>query len=208
MASSLSVSDWECGACASINKGGIYCPMCAAPRPRCKNVLGTLAGDAVHTAFAQAAVGYPMAVAALPMAVAKKAGTVDGAPAQVVNASKAPAAREAMALKECSLGTVVANTSKVPVATEAKASKECFPATVDVAAPVEVVAAPAPVVKVPGPFHPTGVVVEIIRMEVGDQGCTCEEHSNCGEVMVKDMVVHLWKVQIQVEGGEEMVITA
>jgi hypothetical protein len=82
--------------------------MCATPRPKRTKVLGVLAGDdAMHTAFAWAAVGYPAAVADLPMAVAKKAGTVNDAPAPVANTSKVPAAREAKALKECSLATVV-----------------------------------------------------------------------------------------------------
>ncbi len=98
--------------------------MCATPRLKHKKALGMLAGDeAVHTAFARAAVGYPLAVAALPAAVAKKARTVDGAPAPVANMSKAPAAREAKALKECSPATAVANTLKALVVREAKASK-------------------------------------------------------------------------------------
>jgi hypothetical protein len=71
-----------------------------------------------------------------------------------------------------------------------------------------VVATPAPVVKGPGPFYLTGVVVEIIGTEVGDRGRSCEEHSKCGEVMAKDVVVCLWKVQIQVEGREETAIAA
>ncbi len=90
----------------------------------------------------------------------------------------------------------------------AKASKECSPETADVALPVEVIAVPAPVAKVPGPFHPTNVVVEIVGTDAGDQGGSCEEHSKCEEIMAKDMVVHLWKVQIQVEGREEMAIAA
>ncbi len=114
------------------------------------------------------------AVAALPAAVGKKAGTVDGAPAPV-----------------------------------AKVSKECSPATADIAVPAKEVAVPAPVTKAPGPFHPTGVVVEIVGTEVGDRGCSCEEHpNNCGKVLAKDVVVHLWKVQIQVEGQEETAIAA
>ncbi len=104
--------------------------------------------------------------------------------------------------------TAVANTSKVPVARGAKASKECSPATADIAAPAEVVAVPAPVGYVPGPFHPTGVVVEIIGMEVGDQGCSCEEHSKCCEVMAEDVVVRLCTGQIQAEGWEETAIAA
>ncbi len=46
-------------------------------------------------------------------------------------------------------------------------------------------------------------------MEVGDRGRSCEEHpNNCGKVLAEDMVVRLWKVQIQVEGREEMGIAA
>ncbi len=70
------------------------------------------------------------------------------------------------------------------------------------------VAKPAPVPQVPGPFHPTGVVVEIVGTDMDDQGCSCEEHRNRGEVMGEDMVVHLWKVQIKVEGWEETAIAA
>ncbi len=164
----------------------------------------------MHNAFARAAVGYPTAVAALPIAVAKKAGTVNDAPAPVANTLKVPAAREAKASKECSPATVVANTLMVLVAREAKASKECSPAMADFVAlaNAEVVAKPVPIPQAPGPFHPTSVVVEIIGKEMDDQGCSCDEHRNCGEVMGKDMVVRLWKVQIQVEGREETAIAA
>ncbi len=51
--------------------------------------------------------------------------------------------------------------------------------------------------------------MEIVGTKVGDQGSSCEEHpNNCGKVLAKDVVVHLWKVQIQVEGREETAITA
>ncbi len=88
----------------------------------------------------------------------------------MVNTSKAPAAREVKASKECSPVTVVANTLMVPVAREAKASKECSPAMADFVAlaDAEVVAKPAPVPQMPGPFHPTGVVVEIVGTEMDD----------------------------------------
>jgi hypothetical protein len=87
---------------------------------------------------------------------------------------------------------LVAKMLKAPVVREAKVSKECATVMADAAAPAEVVAMPAPVAKAPGPFHPTGVVVEIFGTEMGDQGNSCEEHtSNCGEVMAKDVVVHL-----------------
>jgi hypothetical protein len=100
--------------------------MCATPHPKRTKVLGALAGDdAVHTAFTRAAIGYPTAVAALPTAVAKKSGTVNGTPVPLANTSKAPAAREAKVSKECSPATAVANMLMAPVAREAKASKEC-----------------------------------------------------------------------------------
>jgi hypothetical protein len=173
--------------------------MCTTPHPKCTKVLGALAGDdAAHNAFAQGAIGYPTAVAAFPTAVVKKAGTVDGAPAPVANTSKALAAREAKASKECSPATAGANMLMAPVAREAKASKECSPAMADffVPADAEVVAEPAPVPQAPGPFHPTGVVVEIAGTEMDDRGRSCEEHRNCGEVMGEDVAVRLRKVQI------------
>jgi len=59
------------------------------------------------------------------------------------------------------------------------------------------------------PMHPSGVVVEIVGTEQGDQGRSCEEHPiNCGEVMAEDVVVRLRKVQILMEGKEETVIAA
>ena len=59
------------------------------------------------------------------------------------------------------------------------------------------------------PTHPSGVVVEIVGTERGDQGCSCEEHNiNCGEVLAEDFVVRLRKVQILVEGKEETAIAA
>jgi hypothetical protein len=186
--------------------------MCATPRPKHTKVLGALSGDdATHNAFARAAVGYPTAVAAFPIAVAKKAGTVNGAPAPVVgNTLKAPVAREVKVSKECSPAMAVANMLMAPVAREAKASKECSPAMANFVAPAdaEVVGKPMPVLQAPGPFCPTAVVVEIVGTEMDDRGRSCEEHGNCGEVMGKDVVVHLWKVQIQVEGREETAIAA
>ncbi len=175
--------------------------MCATPRPKCKKVLGTIAGDiAAHTALANAMSGIPSVVGALPAAQAKKDwAKIAGAPKPVANAVAA-----LLAAVGKKAGTV--DGAPAPVA---KASKECSPATADIAAPTKVVAVPAPVTKAPGPFHPTVVVVEIVGMEVGDWGRSCEEHpNNCGKVLAKDMVVHLWKVQIQVEGWEETAITA
>jgi hypothetical protein len=61
MASSSSASDWECGACASSNKGGKYCAMCATPRPKHQALLAALAAEAAAHA----------AIVAAPAAVAK-----------------------------------------------------------------------------------------------------------------------------------------
>ncbi len=61
----------------------------------------------------------------------------------------------------------------------------------------------------PPPTHPSGVMVEIVGTERGDQGRSCEEHDvNCGEVLAEDVVVRLRKVQILVEGKEETAIAA
>lgn len=55
--------------------------------------------------------------------------------------------------------------------------------------------------------HPPGIVVEIVGTEMGDQGRSCEEHAVCGSmVLEEDVVVHLRKVQVLVEGQEETVI--
>ncbi len=58
-------------------------------------------------------------------------------------------------------------------------------------------------------FHSPGIVMEIVGTEAGDRGHTCKEHTvNCGKVMEEDVVVRLWKVQVVVDGREEMAIAA
>jgi hypothetical protein len=58
-------------------------------------------------------------------------------------------------------------------------------------------------------FHPPGIVVEIVGTEAGDRGSTREEPTvNCGEVLEEDVVAHLQKVQVVVNGREEMAIAA
>ncbi len=54
--------------------------------------------------------------------------------------------------------------------------------------------------------RPPGIVVEIVSSLMGDRGCSCEEHAVCGSMLEEDMVVHLRKAQILVEGQEETVI--
>jgi hypothetical protein len=85
---------------SSFNKGGKYCLMCATPHPKRQAVLGVLAADvAAHATFTRAVFDAPMAIAALPVVVAKEAGTVNGTPVLVANMSKVPVARKAKALK-------------------------------------------------------------------------------------------------------------
>jgi hypothetical protein len=127
------------------------------------------------------------AVAAVPAAVAKIAGAVIGMPAPV------------------------AMITKVPVAKKAKVVKDSAPVMADVAtpAPVPVAKVKAAKKKLSGPFHPFGVVVEIIGTVMGDPGCSCEEHpDNFGKVLAGNVVVRLRKVQIVVDGREEMAIAA
>ncbi len=58
------------------------------------------------------------------------------------------------------------------------------------------------------PVHPGGILVEIVGTTVGCQGRLCEEHEICGKVLKEDVVVRLLKLQLMVEGKEEMVIAA
>jgi hypothetical protein len=135
----------------------------------------------------RAVVDAPAAVAAVPAAVAKISGAVVGAPA--------PAAKNAKAL----------------VAKKAKVAKESAPVMADVPTPVPVPVAKVmvPEENVPGPFHPSGLVVEIVGTEMGDRGCSCEEHpNNCGEVLANNVVVRLRKVQIVVDGRKETATAA
>jgi hypothetical protein len=58
------------------------------------------------------------------------------------------------------------------------------------------------------PTHPCGILVKIVGTTVSCQGRLCEEHEICGEVLKEDVVVRLCKMQLMVEGKEEMVSTA
>ncbi len=51
--------------------------------------------------------------------------------------------------------------------------------------------------------------MEIVGTEAGDRGRMCEEHTiNCGKVLEEDVVVHVRKVQVVVDGKEETAIAA
>ena len=54
--------------------------------------------------------------------------------------------------------------------------------------------------------HPPGIVVDIVGMLMGENGCSCEEHAVCGSVLEEGLVVPLRKVQVLVEGREETAI--
>jgi hypothetical protein len=58
-------------------------------------------------------------------------------------------------------------------------------------------------------FHPPGIAVEIVGTEAGNRGRTCKEHTlNCGKVLKEDVVIRFKKVQVVVDGKEEMAIAA
>ena len=58
--------------------------------------------------------------------------------------------------------------------------------------------------------HPTGVTFDIVGIERGDQGRTCDEHEDaCGSAVLKeDAVVRIRKVQIVANGKEESALAA
>ena len=58
------------------------------------------------------------------------------------------------------------------------------------------------------PIHPSGIVIDIVGMEMSCLGRLCDEHKICSKVLEADVVVRLRKIQLMVEGNEEMVITA
>ncbi len=67
---------------------------------------------------------------------------------------------------------------------------------------------PAEVVVAEEPIHLPGILVEIVGMEMSCQGHLCEEHNQCGEMLREDVVVHLRRVQLMVEGKEERMVAA
>ena len=56
------------------------------------------------------------------------------------------------------------------------------------------------------PTHPSGITVEIVGIERGDRGRSCEEHDVCGTVVEEDTLLRLRKEQILVDGQEETAI--
>jgi hypothetical protein len=56
--------------------------------------------------------------------------------------------------------------------------------------------------------HQPGIVVEILGIKKGDHGWSCKEHEACGKVVVEETLVPLQKVQVMVNGKEEIAIAA
>jgi hypothetical protein len=88
MATLSAASNWVCGTCASPNKGGKFCTMCANPRPKRQAVLAALAADMPVAAAAAPAKVHP------PLGAVATANVPPPVPAyapMVVGASSAPA---------------------------------------------------------------------------------------------------------------------
>ena len=56
--------------------------------------------------------------------------------------------------------------------------------------------------------RPEPIIIEIVGIEEGSRGRSCEEHAVCGSVVDEDVVVRLRKVQLLVDGKEETAIAA
>ena len=53
------------------------------------------------------------------------------------------------------------------------------------------------------PYHPSGILVDIVGINASDKGRSCEEHANCGSVLKIDTLVRFRLVQISCNGQEE-----
>ena len=53
------------------------------------------------------------------------------------------------------------------------------------------------------PYHPSGILVDIVGINASDKGRSCEEHANCGSVLKIDTLVRFRSVQIWCNGEEE-----
>ena len=54
--------------------------------------------------------------------------------------------------------------------------------------------------------NPSGIVVKVVGIKMVDSGHSCKEHSVCGEVVEEDTLLHLRRVQIEVDGHKETTI--
>jgi hypothetical protein len=56
--------------------------------------------------------------------------------------------------------------------------------------------------------HPPGESVDIVGLEQGNRGRSCEEHDVCGSIVKLDTVIRLRTVQVDIDGREETAIAA
>ena len=56
--------------------------------------------------------------------------------------------------------------------------------------------------------HPTSETVEILGLNQATNGRSCPDHDNCSSVVKPDVVAHLRKVQVIIQGKEESTIAA
>ena len=57
-------------------------------------------------------------------------------------------------------------------------------------------------------YHPRGDTVKIVGVNSPTNRQSCEEHRICGEVVIEDVVLHLRKVQVQMNQQEQSAIAA
>ena len=53
------------------------------------------------------------------------------------------------------------------------------------------------------PYHPSGILIDIVGINAWDKGRSREEHANCGSVLKIDTLVRFRSVQIWCNGQEE-----
>ena len=53
------------------------------------------------------------------------------------------------------------------------------------------------------PYHPSGILIDIVGINASDKGRSCEEHANCGSVLKIDTLVRFRSVQIWCDGQDE-----
>ena len=53
------------------------------------------------------------------------------------------------------------------------------------------------------PYHPSGILVDIVGINASDKGRSCEEHASCRSVLKIDTLVRFRLVQIWCNGQEE-----
>ena len=53
------------------------------------------------------------------------------------------------------------------------------------------------------PYHPSGILIDIVGINTSDKGRSCEEHANCGSVLKIDTLVRFRSIQIWCNGEEE-----